>query len=100
MHFPFGSRSVEIERAKEIAFWERFIGKSRIKLAEAFELIAPSGTFWMTDSPAFIDRLIPIETLRRMYADIPPVDRLDAVPERALKRLKGSSMAILGLGRC
>ena len=86
--FSVWAESSETERAKEISFWERFIGQSRAKLAEAFELIAPAGVFWTKDSPAFIDRMIPIDTLRRMYAGIPPEGGLDATHEKALERLK------------
>src|ERR1017187_51953 len=86
--FSVWSGVSETERAKEISFWERFIGHSRAKLAEAFDLMAPAGAFWTKDSPAFIDRMIPMETLRRMYSDVPQEGALDAAHEEALERLK------------
>ena len=76
------------ERKKEISFWEAFIGQSRARLAEAFDLIAPAGVFWTKDSPAFIDRMLPIDTLRRMYSDIPTTDPLSPTQQKALDRLK------------
>ena len=76
------------ERKKEISFWERFIGQSRERLAEAFDLMAPAGVYWTKDSPAYIDRMLPIDTLKRMYSDIPQRDTLSPEQQKALDRLK------------
>lgn len=76
------------ERKKVISFWERFLGQSRARLAEAFDLIAPAGVFWTNDSPAFIDHMLPIVTLRRMYSDMPQTDELNPTQQKALDRLK------------
>jgi len=76
------------ERKKEISFWERFIGQSRARLAEAFDLMAPAGVIWTKDSTAFIDRMLPIDTLRRMYSAIPEIDALNPEQQKALNRLK------------
>ena len=75
------------QRETEIAFWRKFIGNSRRKLAEAFNLIAPAGSFWMEDSPSYVDQLIPRETLTQMYKEIPPEQGLDSVHEKGLERL-------------
>jgi hypothetical protein len=76
------------ERDTEISFWQRYIGVSRRKLADAFDLIAPPDTFWTKDSPAFIERILPMEFLKRAYAETASTEPLVEDEERSLARLK------------
>jgi len=50
--------------------------------------MAPAGVYWTKDSPAYIDRMLPIDTLKRMYSDIPQRDTLNPEQQKALDRLK------------
>jgi hypothetical protein len=76
------------ERDNEISFWERYIGQNRRRLAEAFDLIAPKGTFWTKDSIAFIDQMTPSAMLSRMYTDLAQDEALEQRHEEALIRLR------------
>ena len=82
------SRLGPAEHQKVRAFWQRFIGQSRRRLAEAFDLIVPAGQIWNNEALAFIDELIPIGDLGRMYEQNQGQETLDAVQERALARLE------------
>jgi KAP family P-loop domain len=76
------------ERRKEIAFWERFIGRDRAKLAEAFNIIAPIDEFWTRDTPATIDQMIPIDMLKSLCEESTSPTPVDERQEKSLSRLK------------
>ena len=78
----------DVERQKEIDFWRRFIGQDKRKLAQAFNLILPTGVCWDAGSPDFIERLIPRELLKKLYDELPPDGPLEKVDDDALQRLK------------
>jgi hypothetical protein len=82
------SRTSPTEREKEIAFWQGYIGTSRRRLAEVFNLIAPPDSFWTKESSDFIDQIIPIELLRRMYDDLAQDGEIEQAHQTALNRLK------------
>jgi hypothetical protein len=87
--YPFGlwAEISPDERSKEISCWERYIGGSRRRLAEVFNLIAPAGVYWAGDGDAYVERMIPTVTLRRMYTELAPDAVLEPPCEAALVRL-------------
>jgi hypothetical protein len=76
------------ERVKEVAFWQRYIGTSRRRLAEVFNLIAPRDELWTKESPDFIDQMIPTELLRGLDGELAQDGQLEQPDEEALNRLK------------
>jgi hypothetical protein len=76
------------QRDAETSFWTRYVGNSRRRLAEAFDLMAPPGTFWTKEAPDYIDRMIPTATLQRMYEEAVSEDTLEKRLEAAIDRLR------------
>jgi hypothetical protein len=77
-----------VERAKEVAFWVRFIGNSRARLADAFNVIAPGGTVWMKDSPNYVEQIIGAKVLARLFAELPDDPSLSPKQQEGLDRLR------------
>jgi hypothetical protein len=76
------------ERAKEIAFWSGYIGKSRRRLAEAANLIMPQGWIWSNEGPQFAETVLPATTLRQLYDSVEEDGALDDDHRKALRRLE------------
>ena len=75
------------ERSDELAFWTRYIGTSRARLGEAFNIIAPKGTVWTSESSAFIDGVIGRDVLARLDADLPDEPNSTPQQQEGLTRL-------------
>jgi hypothetical protein len=76
------------ERSKEVAFWTGYIGTSRARLADAFNVIAAKGTFWTKDAPTYVEQVVGRELLARLYAELPEDPDLSPQQREGLDRLR------------
>jgi hypothetical protein len=76
------------ERSKEVAFWTRYIGTSRARLADAFNVLAAKGTFWTKEAPAYIEQVIGRDLLAELDAKLPDDPHLSPQQEEGLDRLR------------
>jgi hypothetical protein len=76
------------EQSAEVAYWRRFIGNSRSRLADAFNVIAAKGQFWMKETPTYIDRIVGRNLLAQLDAELPEDPNLSPQQQEGLVRLK------------
>jgi len=78
----------EEERQSEIGFWRRYVGASRKRLARMCDILFPPGTIWETDPRPHIERLFPLEEMKKMDGDLPNDQVLEEFENRALNRMR------------
>ena len=76
------------ERSKEVALWTGYIGASRARLADAFNVIAAKGTFWTKEAPNYVESVIGRDLLAQMYAELPDDPNLSPQQHEGLDRLR------------
>jgi KAP-like P-loop domain-containing protein len=78
----------EEDRQAEIGFWRRYIGADTKRLARMCDILLPSGAVWQTDPGPHIDRLFPLEELKKLQDSLPNDQPLEESENRALKRMR------------
>lgn len=78
----------ETARQKEIAFWKKFIGNDRQRLAQAVAFLFPGNVVWSSGPAPFIDKLFPLDELRLLQEKLPQADKLHVSEQEALDRLR------------
>ena len=76
------------ERLKEITFWTNYIGNSRARLADTFNVMAAKGTFWTKDAPTYVEQVIGRDVLARFHAELPDDPNLSPQQKEGLERLR------------
>lgn len=86
--FVFWADFSEEERQEEIAFWRRFVGTSRKRLARMSDILFPARTLWESDPRPHIERLFPLEELKALDEGLPNNEALEEPENRALNRMR------------
>src|SRR5260370_30748089 len=76
------------ERQAEIGFWRRYVGTNRKRLARMCDILFPRGTLWEGDPSPHIDRLFPVNELKKLDDGLPSNEVLEDFEDRALKRMR------------
>jgi predicted KAP-like P-loop ATPase len=78
----------EEERQAEIGFWRKYVGTSRKRLARMCDIIFPGGAIWETDPRPHVERLFPLDELKKLDDELPADDALDKSENGALSRIR------------
>lgn len=85
--FRAWARQSDADRKIEQDFWARYIGQSRKRLAQAINILYPSGWTWNEDPRPTISELFPVDELARMTQSLPE-EQLDEVEQNGIVRLR------------
>jgi len=72
----------------EQAFWRRFIGQSRKRLAQAINLIYPGVGHWSEDPRPIISKLLPVDEIARLLQDLQDGEHLDEIETSGIARFE------------
>lgn len=75
-------------RENEIQFWRRFIDNDQKRLAQVATFLFPGNELWQSSPAPFIDKLFPLDELRRLLSAIPAEPKLEEYEREALTRLE------------
>jgi KAP-like P-loop domain-containing protein len=76
------------ERQSEIGFWRRYVGTNRKRLARMCDILFPPGAIWEADPSPHIERLFPLEELKKLDDKLPTDQALEEFENRALNRMR------------
>lgn len=85
--FVFWSEFSEEEREAEIGFWRRYVARSRKRLARMCDILFPVA-IWENDPRPHLERLFPLDELKKLDAELPPDETLVELENRALQRMR------------
>jgi KAP-like P-loop domain-containing protein len=76
----------EDDKKAVAAFWRRYIGTDRKKLAQAINFLYPNGYSWSEDPRPFISTVFPVDELRRLAETLKDGPQLDESENNAMLR--------------
>ncbi len=76
------------DREVQHDFWVRYIGQSRVRLAQSFQTTIMPIAIYQTDPTPFVENKISVSDLKRLYETLPADNSLTESDQKSLRRLK------------